>query len=152
MPAHPSAPTTSLLDEVTSGQAQPLLEAVALGEQAARVGFDWSDASGALEKLREEVQELGQLSEHFERREDQDPRVRERLLDELGDVLFAACMVARKLELAPTAALAKTNAKFRRRFAVIEQVLAEQGLTPQQASLAQLEAIWVEAKQRERLG
>lgn len=129
----------SLLDPVGPGQG-PLKTARALGERAARVGFDWPGPEEALEKVAEETQELREAlaqgsPDHVE--------------DELGDLLFAACMVARKADVDAGAALARTNAKFRRRFAAIERELAAQGIEPAQASLAQMEQIWQRAKHTE---
>lgn len=129
-----------LLDQVSASDHDALSEAVALGEVAARVGFDWEDAAGAFEKLQEEVQEL---AAHIQRDEDRDD---DALAKELGDVLFAACMVARKAGLDPAATLGLTNAKFRRRFLYIEQALAAEGKRPEQVSLDDMEALWQAAK------
>ncbi|MGH8415384.1 MAG: MazG nucleotide pyrophosphohydrolase domain-containing protein, partial [Gammaproteobacteria bacterium] len=75
---------------------------------------------------------------------------RERMLDELGDLLFAVANLARKLGLDPQVALHGTNAKFRRRFAAVERHLAHHGRRPQDASLAEMDAIWEQAKREQR--
>lgn len=129
-----------LLDQVSAADGDALAEAVALGEVAARVGFDWEDAAGAFEKLQEEIQEL---AEHIQAGERGSP---EALASELGDVLFAACMVARKAGLDPASALGLTNAKFRRRFLYMERALADEGKRPEEVSLDQMEALWQASK------
>lgn len=116
-----------------------MLEAHQLGALAATIGFDWESALDALEKVSEEVEELReQLS--LSQPSPQD------IMGEVGDLLFAACMVARKAQVDPMQALSATNAKFRARFAFIEAQLERQGISAQDATLAQLEAIWQQAK------
>jgi ATP diphosphatase len=111
--------------------------------RAGRVGFDWPDAAGVLEKLEEEIAELrAELP-------GADPA---RLADEFGDILFVAANLARKLDLDPEACLRQANAKFSRRFGAVEALLAEEGMTPAEASLERMEALWVEVKRRERSG
>ncbi len=118
-----------------------LTRALKLTARAGRVGFDWPDAPAVLEKLAEEVAELrAELPEA-------DPA---RLADEMGDVLFVVANLARKLNLDPESCLRQANAKFSRRFGEIETALATQGRTPSEASLEEMEALWMEAKQRER--
>jgi ATP diphosphatase len=128
----------SLLDAV--GVAMPALSrAVKLQALAGTVGFDWNDPKAVLAKIREELDEF---EAELDRPEPSDA-ARE---DELGDVLFALANLARHLKLDPEKALRGTNDKFRRRFAHIEKRLAEQGRTPAEASLEEMEAHWVEAK------
>ena len=104
-----------------------LLAAFKTGQKAAATGFDWPSADGALDKLREELDELAAASTPAE------------LEDELGDVLFAAVNVARKHGLDPEQALQRATAKFRRRFAVVEAHFGERlGDTP----LQDLERVW----------
>ena len=118
-----------------------LTRARKLTARAGRVGFDWPDAEAVLEKLDEEVAELrAELP-------GADPA---RLADEMGDLLFVLANLARKLDLDPEACLRQANAKFARRFGAIESALAAQGRTPGEASLAEMEALWVAAKQQER--
>jgi MazG family protein len=113
-----------------------------LGKRVARVGFDWPDHGGAFDKVVEEVAEL--------RREHEQGAPVERLEDELGDLLFALCNVARKLSLDPEAALRRANAKFERRFRAVEARLAARGRTPAESDLAEMDALWDEAKAAER--
>ncbi len=118
-----------------------LTRAEKLQKRAARVGFDWPELKPVFAKLREELAELEQEVEA------QAPRAR--LEDELGDVLFAAANLARKLGVDPEQALRGTNAKFERRFRHVEARLAEKGLKPEQVSLEEMDRHWDEAK---RLG
>lgn len=134
---------SSLLDAVRRDQTV-MRYAQALGDRAALVGFDWDSPEDALAKVVEETAELAEL---LEAGADADA-----LADELGDLLFAAIMVARKADVDAEEALARTNRKFRRRFATIERVLAERGVRPEHASLDEMEEIWQLAKRRERSG
>ncbi|MEC9399270.1 MAG: MazG nucleotide pyrophosphohydrolase domain-containing protein [Myxococcota bacterium] len=129
----------SLLDAVHATAADPLTEAVALGDRAAIVGFDWEFALEALEKVEEEAEELREVLEAH----DPDPSM---ILSEIGDLLFAACMVARKSGIDPVEALGATNAKFRARFAYIERELTRQGVDPEDATLEEMEALWQASK------
>ena len=120
-----------------------LTRAYKLTARAARVGFDWPDASAVLEKLDEEVLEVrAELP-------GADPA---RLADEVGDLLFVLANLARKLKLDPEACLRAANEKFSRRFAAIEATLAGQGRTPADATLDEMEAAWQAAKAAERNG
>jgi ATP diphosphatase len=116
-----------------------LLRAEKLQKRAARVGFDWSETALVIDKIEEELQEL--RAELTARMVD-----RQRLSDELGDVLFAVANLARHLKVAPEDALRGTNDKFERRFRHIERRLAESGRKPADATLAEMEALWQEAK------
>lgn len=137
-------PTGSLLDDVP--RSQPALRrAEALGRRAAEVGFDWPDASGVLDKVVEEANELRE-----ELGPADDPELAERIQDELGDLLFALANLARKLGTDPEHALHQACAKFERRFAVIETTLAVRGRRPEDATLDELDALWNEAKRAER--
>ena len=118
-----------------------LTRAAKLTGRAARVGFDWPDAAGVLEKLEEEVLEL-----HAEL-PDADPT---RLADEVGDLLFVLANLARKLHLDPETCLRQANAKFTRRFEGIEQRLATEGKSPTDASLDEMESLWDAVKRDER--
>lgn len=118
-----------------------LTRAAKLTARAARVGFDWPDAAAVLDKLDEEVAELrAELA-------GADPA---RLQDEVGDLLFVLANLARKLELDPEQCLRAANAKFARRFGFIEAGLAAQGREASEASLEEMEALWVAAKREER--
>jgi MazG family protein len=127
---------TGALDGVTLG-LPALTRAAKLGSRAAKVGFDWSDARGVLEKVQEEVVEL--------QRELTDARI-DAAEDELGDLLFALAQAARHLDLDAEAALRRANAKFERRFRHIEAVLAREGLGPGDVGMERLEALWGMAK------
>ena len=123
-----------------------LTRAHKLTARAARVGFDWPDASAVLDKLDEEVAELrAELPKGDGAAADP-----ARLEDELGDLLFVLANLARKLDLDPERCLRAANAKFARRFGAIEAALATQGRTPGEASLDEMEALWVTAKKAER--
>lgn len=130
----------SLLDDVPV--ALPgLTRALKLQKRAARVGFDWTNVEDVLAKLEEEVREL----EAAARTKDADA-----IEDEFGDLLFVIANVARHLKVDPEAALRRTNEKFARRFRHIEARLAAAGRDPADASLDEMEALWTEAKRRER--
>lgn len=134
----------SLLDGVSS-KAPALMEAHQLSTKAARVGFDWQNIEDIFDKLHEELDELREaMREHAESKEAGKERVRE----EVGDVLFAVVNIARHLGVEPEAALKVTNRKFRRRFHHVESGLAERGRTPDAATLEEMEALWQEAKKK----
>ena len=122
-----------------------LTRAQKLTSRAARVGFDWPDAAAVLDKLDEEVAEL-----RAELPRDGNPADPARLADEVGDLLFVLANLARKLDLDPERCLREANQKFARRFGFIEQALAAEGRGPEEASLDEMEALWVAAKQEER--
>ncbi|HYU31748.1 MAG TPA: nucleoside triphosphate pyrophosphohydrolase [Thermoanaerobaculia bacterium] len=119
------------------GSLPALLAAYRLTQKAAGVGFDWPDADAVLVKAEEEIEELRHALA-----EGDEGSVRE----ELGDVLFTLANLARKLAVDPEAALAGTNRKFRKRFSQVEEGLAAQGKTAAEASLAEMDALWEEAK------
>ena len=128
------------LDGIAAGLPSLTL-AAKLTERVARVGFDWPDAPAVLAKLDEEVAELqAELPGG-------DPA---RIADEMGDLLFVAANLARKLGVDPEACLTQACAKFARRFRFVEQRLADQGYAPADATLDQMEAHWAEAKAAER--
>jgi ATP diphosphatase len=120
-----------------------LTRALKLTQRAGRVGFDWPDAGPVLEKLEEEIAEVrAELP-------GADPA---RLADEVGDLLFVAANLARKLGLDPEACLRGANDKFERRFTAVEARLAERGRAPADATLPEMEAEWVAVKAAERRG
>ena len=129
--------SSSLLDEVPRS-FPALLEAAKLGSKAAKVGFDWPDRAGLLEKVEEECREIeaevgaGAAPEAIE--------------GEVGDLLFTVVNLARHLKVDPELALRRTNGKFRRRFAAMEQA-SECAL--EERSAAELEVLWARAKQQE---
>jgi MazG family protein len=119
-----------------------LLRALKLQKRAARVGFDWKNPVDVLDKLEEEIGEL--------RAELSAGGGVERLRDEFGDLLFVLVNLARHLAIEPEEALRSTNAKFERRFRFIEAALLRDGRRPEQASLDEMEALWLQAKNEER--
>lgn len=136
-----SIPAARVLDGIPLA-LPALTRAVKLQKKAARVGFDWGAVEPVLAKIEEEIAEI--------RHEMANDAASERLADELGDVLFAVANLARHLKLDPEAALRGTNAKFERRFRQIEVWLAEDGRTPEKATLADMDALWERAKIEER--
>lgn len=127
-----------LLDDVPAGMTA-LARAVKLQRKAGSVGFDWNDPRAVLDKIREEI---GEIEQELDRAEVSTVRVQ----DEIGDLLFAVANLARHLDVDPDAALRGTNDKFSRRFRHIETSLAADGRTPEDASLDEMEALWVDAK------
>jgi len=121
----------------------PLLMAYRLQERAAGVGFDWPDATGPMEKVKEETVEL-----EAEMR-DAGSGMREALQDEIGDLLFAVVNLARKLAIDPRAALEGANAKFTRRFEAVERLAEHRGVDLGRAGLADLDRLWDEVKAAE---
>lgn len=118
-----------------------LTRALKLQEKAAKVGFDWDDVAGVLAKLREEIAETeAEIA----------AGAKDKLADEIGDLMFAAVNLARFVEVDPEAALRAANVKFERRFSHIERRLAENGRPPEAAKLDEMEALWQEAKGLER--
>lgn len=135
----------SLLDGAVAATLPALLAAYRVTQKAAGVGFDWPDAAAVLDKLDEEVAELrAELAGGPPEGE----RL-ERIGAELGDLLFTVANLARKLGIDPEAALAGTLLKFRRRFAHVERELAARGRPLGEATLAEMDALWGEAKARE---
>jgi len=117
-----------------------LLGAYRLTQKAAGVGFDWPAAEAVLAKAEEEIDELRRALAAGAAGDA--PAVRE----EVGDLLFTAANLARKLEIDPEAALAAANRKFRRRFEHVERGLAARGQRLGEATLAEMDALWDEAK------
>jgi MazG family protein len=120
-----------------------LMRAIKLQNRAARVGFDWPSTNEVIDKIVEEARELAEARAAG----DVDP---DRLEDEMGDLLFVAANLARHFKVDPEAALRRANAKFERRFRYIERGLANAGRKLGEASLAEMDALWDEAKRLER--
>lgn len=128
-----------LLDDVPV--ALPgLTRAVKLQKRAARIGFDWKNPRDVLEKISEETAELVEVIDAG------DP---DRIEDEFGDLLFVIANLSRHLNVDPEAALRRANEKFSRRFRHVEKRLIEQERLGE-ASLDEMEELWVEAKGLER--
>lgn len=121
--------------------AQPALtRALKLQEKAARVGFDWQEATPILDKIEEEITELRQALNGDNRND---------IVGEFGDVLFALVNFGRHLKLDAEDALRQTNDKFRRRFHFIETELKKQGRALGSATLDEMETLWQQAKTTE---
>lgn len=118
-----------------------LLRSVKLQDRAAQVGFDWPSLEPVFNKLEEELHELQEEIRHN--------ISHERLVDEFGDVLFVCVNIARHLKVDPELALRHANLKFERRFKGIEALLKEQGKTPEQSNLEEMDKLWEEVKQKE---
>lgn len=118
-----------------------LARAVKLQVRAGTVGFDWKSAPAVADKIAEEARELAEADKSGDR---------SRVAEELGDLLFAVANLARHLNVDPEGALRAANAKFVRRFRAIEKALADKGQTPAEATLDEMEALWREAKDREK--
>jgi ATP diphosphatase len=116
-----------------------LTRALKLQAKASQVGFDWNDPRAVLRKIREETDEI----------EDALDNDTANAAGEIGDLLFAAVNLARHLHADPETLLRQTSAKFERRFAAIEQALAARGKAPQDSTLAEMDALWNEAKKAE---
>ena len=118
-----------------------LLRAVKLQTRAARVGFDWPSTSEVLDKIVEETRELVEARDSLTQTE---------VEEEFGDLLFVMANLARRLQVDPEAALRGANAKFTRRFTVIETELAKIGKRPEQSDLAEMDGLWIGAKTAEK--
>lgn len=146
----PTSPTSLLADVPLA--LPSLSRAVKLQAKAARVGFDWPSLAPVFAKMREELSELEEIATPADPRgpgaatATDDPRITE----ELGDLLFVIANVARHLGIDPETALRGANTKFTRRFAHIEARLAEQGKQPAESTLEEMDALWDEAKAREK--
>jgi tetrapyrrole methylase family protein/MazG family protein len=123
----------SLLDGV-SLTLPALAQAEKYQQRAARVGFDWPDVQGVLDKLEEELGEVHAAADGEER------------AAEIGDLLFAVANLARWYKVEPESALRQANARFRRRFTYIEQAARSQGRQVSDLTLDEMEALWQQAK------
>ena len=131
----------SLLSGVKAGQPA-LTRAMELQRRASSVGFDWNDPRAVLHKIREEADEIEAALDRGDADE---------LAAETGDLLFALVNLARHVSADPEMALRGTNAKFERRFGYIEQALEAQGRSLETASLTEMDALWNEAKRKEKI-
>lgn len=131
---------TGTLDGVAVG-LPALLRAYKLQKRAARVGFDWPDASHVIDKIREEAAELVEARDRL---------TQDKVEEEFGDLMFVMANLGRHLGVEPEAALRSANAKFIRRFEGVERKLAERGKTPQDSDLDEMDALWDAVKADER--
>ncbi len=130
----------SILDDVPRN-LPALVEADKISKKAARVGFEWPNVNGVLEKLQEEAAEI------VDAREGQDDR---HIEHEIGDLLLTVVNLARFLKVDPEQALRKTTARFRTRFAHVEHEIAASGRMLCEMPLDRMEELWQEAKRLER--
>jgi nucleoside triphosphate diphosphatase len=117
-----------------------LTRALKLQAKAGQVGFDWNDPLAVLAKIREEADEIEAEIVNGRRAE---------AAQEVGDLLFAVVNLARHVGTDPEDALRATNAKFERRFAAIERALAARGKSPEDSTLAEMDALWNDVKAAE---
>lgn len=124
------------LDQIS--RAMPAnIEAIKLQKQASKVGFDWHNPQLVLDKMEEEISEL---------RAEIKAGNGDKVASEMGDMMFVLINLARHLNVEPEMALRGTNDKFRKRFAYIEQKLENVGVSLQDATLDEMEALWQAAK------
>jgi len=130
-----STPTSLLSGIPTSLPA--LHRAQKIGEKVARVGFDWQEISGVIDKLKEEIAELEDAL-HSEQQQ--------QIEAELGDILFSTVNLARHLAVDAETSLRQTISRFNKRFQFIEATLADEDKTPDQVSMERLNELWEQAK------
>jgi ATP diphosphatase len=118
-----------------------LTRAVKLQAKASTVGFDWNDARLVMAKIREEASEIEAAL---------DAADSEAVAEEIGDLLFTVANLARHMQADPEVAIRSANAKFERRFQFIENALTRQGKALGDATLAEMDVLWTEAKRREK--
>lgn len=136
---------------VLSGVPQtlpPLLKAYRMQDKARAVGFDWEEKSQVWDKVAEE---LGEFHQELDKLNPTEPESVVKAEGELGDLLFSIVNAARLYDLNPDTALEMTCAKFRRRFTYLEEQTIRKGLSLKEMTLAQMDAIWDEAKRLERV-
>lgn len=131
----------SVLDGVPAG-LPGMTRAVKLQKRAARVGFDWPDIDGVLDKIREESAELAEAQAAGDA---------DAIEDEYADLLFVMANLGRHLNVDPEKALRRVNAKFERRFRAVEQAVAASGKPLSKATLEEMDALWDQAKLAERV-
>ncbi len=126
---------SSILDSVPK-QMPALARSQMIQQRAARVGFDWKEFDGILEKLLEEMEELRQAKTHPQK------------VREFGDLLFALANAARWLEIDLEQALRLANERFHRRFTYMEDVCRRRGISLEELSFDEQNALWEEAKKK----
>lgn len=118
-----------------------LMRTYILTEKVSRVGFDWQKVEQVIDKVKEELAELQEAIQTGSKEE---------MVHEMGDVLFAAANISRMLNIDPELALQKTNDTFITRFNYIERKLKEHGKSLEKSDLSEMDALWEEAKKREK--
>jgi len=140
-------PKDSALDEVS--QALPPLErAYKLQKKAAKKGFDWPNATGVLDKLKEELAEVEEVipPDSSAGSRNNNCCSTEKLEEELGDLLFSAVNLSRFFQVDPSTALHRANAKFTQRFSYVERKMKEKGIPMEAKNLALMDSFWNETK------
>lgn len=132
-----SQKTQSQAMESVSKSLPSLMRSEKLQKKAAKVGFDWQDVSGAIQKVDEEAQELRQAIENNDR---------ESMEEELGDLLFSVVNVSRFIKVDSEKALYFACDKFTKRFSKMENLAKERGIDMNSATLSQLDSLWDEVK------
>lgn len=127
------------LDGIPPGPA--LVRAQKVGHRCGKVGFDWPGWKGSFEKVEEEVGEVLAAARANDAQQ---------VHKEIGDLLFAVVNLSRKLGVDAENALVDATQRFERRFAIVEDRLAERGKTPQSSTLEEMDALWNEAKKSVR--
>ncbi len=135
-------PVESLLGDLPRS-LPPLHKAMKISKRAVKAGFEWPDWRGVAAKVREELEE-------FEAEAKADTVDREALELELGDLLFSVVNLGRYLKLDPERALARTNAKFVKRFEAMEALAKAEGIPFEGQPLETLDALWEKAKRAEK--
>ncbi len=120
----------------------PLLKAYRMQEKVKGVGFEWKERSQVWDKVMEEMNEL--------KHEVENGADKDKMEDELGDLLFALVNYARYIGVNPDDALERTNKKFKSRFQFIEQEAAKEGKDPKDMTLEEMDMFWNKAKELER--
>lgn len=145
------ATPSSILDDVPVG-LPALSRAVKLQNKAAKVGFDWPDASFVFDKIEEEFNEVKEAFDDAQKDKTSDglsAHSQAKLNEEIGDLLFVITNLARHLKIDPEHAARSANNKFCSRFSYIEKELNARGVSIDDASLEEMDALWDEAKLHE---
>lgn len=114
-----------------------LLRAYKIQSRVSKVGFDWDNAQGVIEKIKEELKEVEEAVETKEK---------DRIEEEIGDLLFSIVNLARFLRIDPETALRKTNRKFEKRFKSMEKLVRKKGKSLKDMSLQEMDNLWDEIK------
>lgn len=130
----------SLLDGIPPSMP-PLMKAHLIGQRASIAGFDWPDAASVMDKIREELEELNESVTKDDR---------DKMCEELGDLLFSLVNFGRLAGLRADDALNKALKKFEQRFRLVEEELAKKGKSPQNSTLQEMDNIWEKTKSREQ--
>ena len=148
----------SLMDEVSCGMP-PMDRAFKLQKKAAKVGFDWPNTEGVIEKIKEELSELQEAIANKEKLSDNEPKkssvfsvssvLNNKIEEELGDLLFSVINLCRFLKVEPSVALRRTNEKFVKRFKYVEKKMKESNSEMNKDNLKIMDTFWNEAKEQE---